>query len=57
MGRCASKLILRPFSLSVQRSGRRLLRSAGVWVAEGTIHDQFVQFTEGVVRARGAKSP
>jgi hypothetical protein len=27
----------------------RLLRGAGTWVAQGTIHDHFIQFTEGVV--------
>jgi hypothetical protein len=40
---------LRPFSVTVRRAGRRLLRSVGVWVADGTVHDRFVQFTEGVV--------
>jgi alpha-glucosidase (family GH31 glycosyl hydrolase) len=40
---------LRPFSMTVRRTGRRLLRSAGVWVADGTVHDHFVQFTEGVL--------
>ena len=43
------ELSLRPFSLTVRRGGRRLLRAGGVWVADGTIHDHFVQFTEGVV--------
>jgi alpha-glucosidase (family GH31 glycosyl hydrolase) len=28
---------------------RRLVRSAGLWAAEGTIHDHFVQMTEGVM--------
>ncbi len=42
-------IVLRPFSFTLRRAGRRLLRSAGLWVAEGTIHDQFVQFTEGVI--------
>jgi alpha-glucosidase (family GH31 glycosyl hydrolase) len=40
---------LRPFSLIVRRAGRRLLRAGGVWVADGTVHDHFVRFTEGVV--------
>jgi hypothetical protein len=40
---------LRPFSITVRRSGRRLLRNAGAWVAEGTVQDHFVQFTEGVI--------
>jgi alpha-glucosidase/alpha-D-xyloside xylohydrolase len=43
------ELALRPFSMTVRRAGRRLLRSGGLWVADGTIHDHFVQFTEGVV--------
>jgi alpha-glucosidase (family GH31 glycosyl hydrolase) len=40
---------LRPFSLTVRRAGRRLLRAGGVWVAEGSVNDLFIQFTEGVV--------
>jgi alpha-glucosidase (family GH31 glycosyl hydrolase) len=43
------ELSLRPFSLTVRRGGRRLLRAGGVWAGEGTVHDHFVQFTEGVV--------
>jgi hypothetical protein len=33
----------------VRRSGRRLLRHAGVWAVEGTVNDQFIPLTEGVV--------
>ena len=43
------EIALRPFAFTLRRSGRRLLRSGGLWVAEGTIHDHFVQFTEGVI--------
>ena len=43
------EVALRPFALTVRRSGRRLMRAVGVWVADGTVHDHFVQFTEGVV--------
>ena len=43
------EIVLRPFGLTIRRSGRRLLRAGGVWVADGTVHDHFVQFTEGVV--------
>ncbi len=43
------EVALRPFSFTVRRRGRRLLRAAGVWVADGAIHDTFVQFTEGVI--------
>jgi alpha-glucosidase (family GH31 glycosyl hydrolase) len=50
------QIVLRPLSFTVRRAGRRLLRSAGLWVAEGTIQDQFVQFTEGVI-AREELSP
>jgi len=45
------EITLRPFSITVRRSGRRLLRNAGAWVAEGTVQDHFVQFTEGVIPA------
>ena len=43
------EVALRPFSFTVRRFGRRLLRAGGVWVADGIVHDHFVQFTEGVV--------
>src|SRR5689334_21324250 len=43
------EIALRPFAITVRRAGRRLLRAAGVWVADGTANDHFVQFTEGVV--------
>jgi alpha-D-xyloside xylohydrolase len=50
------EIALRPFAITVRRAGRRLLRAGGAWVADGTIHDHFVQFTEGVV-AREELSP
>jgi hypothetical protein len=50
------EVALRPFSFTVRRDGRRLLRAAGVWVAAGSVHDTFVQFTEGVI-AREELSP
>ena len=43
------EISLRPFSFALRRAGRRLLRSAGLWVADGKINDQFVQLTEGVI--------
>ncbi len=43
------ELTLRPFSFTVRRAGRRLLRSAGLWVADGTVADQFIGLTEGVI--------
>ena len=48
-GELRVELALQPFSITVRRRGRRLVRAAGVWVAQGTIHDHFIQFTEGVV--------
>jgi alpha-glucosidase (family GH31 glycosyl hydrolase) len=48
-GQLRVELALRPFAITIRRSGRRLMRSGGVWVAAGTNHDHFVQFTEGVV--------
>ncbi|MGI8902794.1 MAG: TIM-barrel domain-containing protein [Solirubrobacteraceae bacterium] len=50
------ELRLRPFSLTVRRAGRRLLRDGGLWAADGTIHDHFVALTEGVV-PREERSP
>jgi alpha-glucosidase (family GH31 glycosyl hydrolase) len=43
------ELSLRPFGFTLRRAGRRMLRAGGVWVADGTGHDHFVQFTEGVI--------
>jgi alpha-glucosidase (family GH31 glycosyl hydrolase) len=40
---------LRPFSLTLRRDGRSLLRSAGLWAAEGSAADHFAQLTEGVI--------
>lgn len=48
-GQLRAEVSLRPFSFTIRRAGRRLLRSAGAWVADGTVHDHFIQFTEGVV--------
>jgi len=55
-GALRAELVLRPFQLTLRRAGRRLLRGFGLWVAEGTVHDHFVQFTEGVL-AREELSP
>ncbi|HYB31416.1 MAG TPA: TIM-barrel domain-containing protein [Solirubrobacteraceae bacterium] len=43
------EIALRPFELTLYRGERRLVRSLGGWVAEGTVHDHFIQLTEGVV--------
>ncbi len=50
-GRLRAEISLRPFSFTIRRAGRRLLRSGGAWVADGTVADHFIQFTEGVVAA------
>src|SRR5215469_8734072 len=50
-GALSVEIALRPFSITVRRSGRRLLRNAGAWVAEGSVQDHFIQFTEGVIPA------
>ena len=43
------EVALRPFSFTIRRRGRSLLRAAGAWVADGEARDVFLQFTEGVV--------
>ena len=48
-GQLRVEVSLRPFSFTVRRAGRRLLRNASAWVADGTANDHFVQFTEGVI--------
>ncbi len=48
-GALQAEVTLQPFSFSIRRNGRHLLRNAGAWVAEGTVSDSFIQWTEGVV--------
>ena len=48
-GQLRVDIVLRPFSFTIRRAGRRLLRAGGAWAADGTNQDQFVQFTEGVI--------
>src|ERR1700733_10841833 len=55
-GELRVEISMRPFAFTVRRAGRRLLRSGGVWVADGVIGDQFLQFTEGVL-AREDRQP
>jgi alpha-glucosidase (family GH31 glycosyl hydrolase) len=39
----------RPFAFTVRRAGRRLLRAASAWVADGAARDTFVSYTEGII--------
>jgi alpha-glucosidase (family GH31 glycosyl hydrolase) len=48
-GRIRVEVTARPFSLTIRRDGRSLLRAAGAWVADGVIRDRFLALTEGVV--------
>ncbi len=48
-GQNTTEVVLRPFSLTVLRASRRLLRNAGFWVADGRIDDLFIHLTEGVI--------
>lgn len=50
------EVTMRPFTFTVRRHGRSLLRAGGAWVADGRVRDQFVQFTEGVI-AHEERSP
>jgi len=43
------ELRLRPFAIAVRRGRRELLRDTSAWVASGTVHDQFISLTEGVI--------
>src|SRR4051812_31149956 len=38
-----------PFSLTVRRGRRTVLRHVTAWVADGEIRDRYVQLTEGVI--------
>jgi alpha-glucosidase (family GH31 glycosyl hydrolase) len=48
-GRLTIEVTLRPFAITVRRDGRRLMRNAGAWVAEGQVHDNFIHLTEGII--------
>jgi alpha-glucosidase (family GH31 glycosyl hydrolase) len=48
-GELQVEITLRPFELTIRRRQRRLVRSLGAWMADGTVHDHFIQLTEGVV--------
>ena len=48
-GQLRAEITLRPFAFTIRGAGRRLLRNASAWVADGVVHDHFIQFTEGVV--------
>ena len=50
-GRVQVEIALAPVELTIRRAGRRLVWPMGAWVADGTVHDHFIQFTEGVVAA------
>lgn len=56
LGRLRVEVSVRPFSFTIRRDGRSLLRAGGAWVADGEIRDQFLQFTEGVI-ASEIRSP
>jgi hypothetical protein len=51
------ELVPRPFSFTIRRAGRRLIRAGGVWVAGGTSTDHFVQMTEGVIPVEQLEPP
>jgi alpha-glucosidase (family GH31 glycosyl hydrolase) len=38
-----------PLRIDIRRDGRRLIRNLRVWACEGTVHDRFIQPTEGVM--------
>src|SRR3984885_13488363 len=48
-GRLRVEVSVRPFTFTIRRDGRRLLRAGGAWLADGGVRDQFIQFTEGVI--------
>ncbi len=48
-GKLRLELALRPFSFTLRRAGRRLLRAGSLWAADGHSQDRFIRFTEGVV--------
>ncbi|HEY2440312.1 MAG TPA: TIM-barrel domain-containing protein [Solirubrobacteraceae bacterium] len=56
-GRIRVEVCARPFSLTIRRDGRSLLRAAGAWVADGVIRDRFLALTEGIVAHEDLSPP
>ncbi len=48
-GRISVDVTAQPFSLTIRRDGRSVLRDVGAWVADGVVRDRFLALTEGVV--------
>ena len=48
-GALSVEVALRPFSVTVRRDGRSLVRRLELWCADGVVHDHFVLMTEGVL--------
>ncbi len=38
-----------PLTIHIEREGRSLLAGLELWAADGTVHDHFMQMTEGVI--------
>ena len=38
-----------PLAIHIERDGRSLLTGLELWAADGTVHDHFMQMTEGVI--------
>jgi alpha-glucosidase (family GH31 glycosyl hydrolase) len=55
-GRISVEVTVQPFSLTIRRDGRSVMKNAGAWVADGVIRDRFLALTEGVV-AHEDRSP
>ncbi|MGA9856380.1 MAG: TIM-barrel domain-containing protein [Solirubrobacteraceae bacterium] len=48
-GRLRVDIAAAPFSFTIRRDGRSLLRAGGAWVGDGEVHDRFIALTEGVI--------
>jgi len=48
-GQVRVTVTLDPFGIELRRGDRRLIHGARAWCADGAVHDQFVQLTEGVI--------
>ncbi len=48
-GALSLQISLRPFAFTLTRAGHTLLRAGGLWAADGTVRDQFIHLTEGII--------
>jgi alpha-glucosidase (family GH31 glycosyl hydrolase) len=56
-GALSLQIVLRPFAFRLARAGHTLLRSGGLWAADGVVRDLFIHMTEGIIASEELAPP